>query len=49
MITDKQKLSDAQWLIRELDQHEGAEGWSQYLKKALLQFYNGEKISRRKR
>jgi hypothetical protein len=31
----KAKLAEAEWLIRELDGHEGAEGWSEYLQKRL--------------
>jgi hypothetical protein len=29
------QLDEAEWLIRELDGHEGAEGWSEYLRKRL--------------
>jgi len=29
------KLTEAEWLICELEMHEGAEGWSEYLSKRL--------------
>lgn len=32
--TQKQ-LAEAEWLIKELETHEGAEGWSEYLRKRL--------------
>lgn len=34
----KTKLAEAEWLIRELDVHCGAEGWSDYLIKRLDQY-----------
>jgi hypothetical protein len=31
----EKELKQALWLIDEMNQHEGAEGWSEYLKTAL--------------
>lgn len=31
----KAQLAEAEWLIKELESHEGAEGWSEYLRKRL--------------
>lgn len=32
------KLAEAEWLVRELNKHEGAEGWSQYLNQRLDEY-----------
>lgn len=32
------KLAEAEWLIRELCSHEGAEGWSLYLNERLAKY-----------
>lgn len=34
----KAKLAKAEHLIRELEDHEGGEGWSQYLREELDQY-----------
>jgi len=31
-------LREAEWLVREFARHEGAEGWSEYLRKRLVAY-----------
>lgn len=35
MIRRFEKIRELEWLVRELEGHEGAEGWSQYLRQRL--------------